>query len=202
MKPESGRILIDSIDISTVNTQTLRNRIVRLFPPPCIPSPHHYPFYAPPSTPLPPFLTHSLTIIQTFLAQEPHLFPGTIHTNLDPLSQHSPADCASVLHRIAASQHWTLSTEVEAGGKNLSQGQRQLVGLARAVLRRSSVIVLDEATASIDLETAVDVQRVLREELKESTVITIAHRLEAVEGADFYLKLDSGKLVEWGACGR
>lgn len=114
MKPESGRISIDGVDVATVNTQALRSRV-------------------------------------TFLAQEPTLFPGTLRTNLDPLSQHSRDECAEVLHRVAASQNWTLDTEVEAGGKNLSQGQRQLVGLARAVLRRSSVVILDEVRAPSSL---------------------------------------------------
>ncbi|KAL8950390.1 MAG: hypothetical protein Q9222_003570 [Ikaeria aurantiellina] len=135
----------------------------------------------------------------TFLAQDPVLFPGSMHQNLDPLSEHPSSDCASVLHRIGGSTYnWTLDTEIEAGGKNLSQGQRQLVGLARAILRRSSVVILDEATASIDTETAIAIQQILREELRQSTVITIAHRLEAVKDADFFVRLEEGRVTEWG----
>lgn len=93
------------------------------------------------------------------------------------------------------SSQLTLSTPVDGGGKNLSQGQRQLIGLGRAVLRRSPVVILDEATASIDKKTAFYIQQVLREELKQSTVITIAHRVEAVKGADFEIVLDKGKVV-------
>lgn len=89
----------------------------------------------------------------------------------------------------------TLSTRVDGGGRNLSQGQRQLVGLGRAVLRRSPVVILDEATASIDKRTAFCIQQVLREELRQSTVITIAHRVEAVKDADFEIVLDKGKVV-------
>ncbi|ROV97829.1 hypothetical protein VPNG_08678 [Cytospora leucostoma] len=89
----------------------------------------------------------------------------------------------------------SLATRVDGGGKNLSQGQRQLIGLARAVLRRSPLVILDEATASIDKKTAFYIQKVLREELRESTVITIAHRVEAVRDADFEIVLDKGKLV-------
>lgn len=96
----------------------------------------------------------------------------------------------------SASSHLTLSTPVDGGGKNLSQGQRQLIGLGRAVLRRSPVVILDEATASIDKKTAFYIQQVLREELKQSTVITIAHRVEAVKGADFEIVLDKGKVVK------
>lgn len=89
-----------------------------------------------------------------------------------------------------------LSTRVDGGGKNLSQGQRQLIGLGRAVLRRSPVVILDEATASIDKKTAFYIQQVLREELRQSTVITIAHRVEAVKDADFEIVLDKGKVVK------
>ncbi|KAL8918728.1 MAG: hypothetical protein Q9172_005298 [Xanthocarpia lactea] len=161
MKPESGRIFIDNIDISKVNTQALRNRV-------------------------------------TFLAQEPILFPGSMRHNLDPLDEHANDACDAVLQRIGGTHHWTLDTEIEAGGKNLSQGQRQLVGLARAILRRSAIVILDEATASIDTETAMQIQAILREELKESTVITIAHRLEAVRDADFFIRLEEGKVVGCG----
>ena len=137
----------------------------------------------------------------TFLAQDPVLFPGTLRQNLDPLSLHSDEDCASVLERVASKHGWKLETIIEAGGENLSQGQRQLVGLARAVLRRSSVVILDEATASIDAETAEEVQKVLREELRGSTVVVIAHRLEAVRGADFFVRLERGRAVEQGRVG-
>ncbi|KAH8599971.1 ABC transporter-like protein [Bisporella sp. PMI_857] len=162
--PTSGRILIDGIDISQVNTQALRSRI-------------------------------------TFLAQEPVLFPGTMQSNLDPLSEFSDTDCAAVLEKIAGRHNWSLDTHIDSGGRNLSQGQRQLVGLARALLRRSAIVVMDEATASIDFETAGRIQEILREEMKESTVITIAHRVEAVRGADFCVKLGGGRVLEVGKPG-
>lgn len=159
--PESGRILIDGVDISTVSKQALRSRV-------------------------------------TFLAQEPVLFPGSMRKNLDPLDEYSDGACETVLSKIAGNHGWTLSTNIEGGGKGLSQGQRQLVGLARAMLRRSPVLIMDEATASIDFETAQRIQSVLREEMKESTVITIAHRLEAVKNADYCIVLGKGKLVQAG----
>lgn len=130
----------------------------------------------------------------TFLAQDPVLFPGTLRQNLDPLSTHSDAACTEVLQRVCTRQPWTLSTVIEAGGRNLSQGQRQLVGLARAVLRKSSVVIFDEATASIDAETVGQIMRVLGTELKGSTVVTIAHRAEAIRGAEWHVRL------EWGVC--
>ena len=158
---EKGRILIDGIDLATVDRQALRSRI-------------------------------------TFLAQEPVLFEGSLRHNLDPTKEHSDNDCMLVVERVAGKFGWTLMTQVEAGGKNLSQGQRQLVGLARAILRRSSVIIMDEATASIDVETAWEIQRVLREELKNSTVITIAHRTAAVRDADNAIVLANGRLESFG----
>lgn len=134
----------------------------------------------------------------TFLAQDPVLFPGTMRQNLDPLEEHSDDACTGVLQRVCDRQGWSLDTPIDGAGRNLSQGQRQLVGLARAVLRRSAIIILDEATASIDMETAMQIQQVLHEEMKESTVITIAHRLEAVRGADYCLVLGKGKVLEQG----
>jgi ABC-type multidrug transport system fused ATPase/permease subunit len=162
--PTSGRILIDNIDISTINTQALRKRV-------------------------------------TFLAQEPVLFPGTMRANLDPIDEYSDLECSTVLSKIAQRHNWTLDTHVDTGGKNLSQGQRQLVGLARALLRRSAIVIMDEATASIDKETAMRIQEILREEMRESTVITIAHRVEAVKNADFCVELGKGRVVEVGKPG-
>ena len=130
----------------------------------------------------------------TFLAQEPTLFPGTLKHNLDPTEEYEDEDCINVIERVCPNYGWTLKTEIESSGKNLSQGQRQLIGLARAVLRRSPIIIMDEATASIDQDTAWEIQRVLREELSNSTVVTIAHRKEAVRDADICLILEKGKL--------
>ena len=141
---------------------------------------------------------HLLRTRVTFLAQDPVLFVGTMRKNLDPINEHTDEACESVLKRVCAKQEWELDTKIEAGGRNLSQGQRQLVGLARAVLRRSAIIILDEATASIDPETAMQIQQVMHEEMRDSTVITIAHRLEAVRNADYCIELGYGKVVREG----
>ncbi|KAK7427150.1 hypothetical protein QQZ08_006263 [Neonectria magnoliae] len=133
----------------------------------------------------------------TFIQQDPTLFPGTLRDNIDPEGKFTDEQCNNAIHRVLG-QEWGLDSQIDAGGKNLSQGQRQLVGIGRAVLRRSGLVILDEATASIDRGTAARVQRILREELAKSTVITIAHRLEAVEDANWCLRLDHGKVVECG----
>ncbi|KAK5989685.1 ATP-binding cassette transporter abc4-like protein [Cladobotryum mycophilum] len=133
----------------------------------------------------------------TFIQQDPTLFPGTLRDNIDPEGKFPDLACLNAIHRVLGPE-FTLDTQIDAAGKNLSQGQRQLVGIARAVLRRSGLVILDEATASIDRATAATVQRILREELASSTVITIAHRLEAVEDANWCLRLDHGKVVECG----
>ncbi|KAF7556810.1 hypothetical protein G7Z17_g1145 [Cylindrodendrum hubeiense] len=133
----------------------------------------------------------------TFIQQDPTLFPGTLRDNIDPEGKFSDTECNNAIHRVLG-EEWGLYSQIDAGGKNLSQGQRQLVGIGRAVLRRSGLVILDEATASIDRGTAARVQRILREELSKSTVITIAHRLEAVEDANWCLRLDHGNVVECG----
>ena len=142
--------------------------------------------------------TEALRTRVTFVAQEPVLFDGTMRQNLDPLSQYTDEECAAVLHRICARHGWTLETHIEPGGRNLSQGQRQIIGLTRAVLRRSSIVILDEATASVDAQTSMEIQQILREEMQESTVITIAHRVEAVRNADFAIVLDKGRVAAQG----
>lgn len=133
----------------------------------------------------------------TFIQQDPTLFPGTLRDNIDPEGKFSDNECENAIHRVLGKE-WGLASQIDAGGKNLSQGQRQLVGIGRAVLRKSGLVILDEATASIDRGTAATVQRILREELSKSTVITIAHRLEAVEDANWCLRLERGRVLNCG----
>ncbi|KAK4226740.1 hypothetical protein QBC38DRAFT_219190 [Podospora fimiseda] len=145
---------------------------------------------------------HALRSNITFVAQDPVLFSGTLRDNLDPTNEKTDEECATVLQQVFGGglTNFTINTELDGGGRCISQGQRQLIGLARAILRRSPVVIMDEATASIDHLTAAKIHRLLREELKYSTVITIAHRVEAVTDADFEIVLDRGRVVR--ACRR
>ncbi|CEL61414.1 ATP-dependent bile acid permease OS=Saccharomyces cerevisiae (strain ATCC 204508 / S288c) GN=YBT1 PE=1 SV=2 [Rhizoctonia solani AG-1 IB] len=90
-----------------------------------------------------------------------------------------------------------LETTVSEGGNNFSHGQRQLLSMARALLRKSDVIVMDESTASVDFETDAKIQATVREEFKQSMLITIAHRLRTVIDNDRILVLDAGRVVEF-----
>jgi ABC-type multidrug transport system fused ATPase/permease subunit len=133
----------------------------------------------------------------TLLAQDPILFPGSLRHNLDPQSEHGDAECLSALSLACLdTTRFTLNFEVAAHGNNLSQGQRQLVSLARALLRKSAVVIMDEATASVDLQTAEQVYRVVREELQSqgSTIVSVAHRRGAMEGVDATVTLVGGRV--------
>ena len=91
----------------------------------------------------------------------------------------------------------TLDTQISPGGTNFSQGQRQLIAMARALLRRSAIIVLDEATSSIDFATDAKIQATIREEFGGSLLLTVAHRLRTVIDYDRLIVLDKGELVEF-----
>jgi ABC-type multidrug transport system fused ATPase/permease subunit len=137
----------------------------------------------------------------TFIAQDPVMFSGTIRENLDPLGEYSDEECQATLERVTVDTSratWSLSKKIEPGGKNLSQGERQLMGIARAVLRRSAIVILDEATSSMDLTTSMELQSIIRKELKDTTLLTIAHRPETIRGADHYVMLENGRVIKEG----
>ncbi|KAG2290989.1 hypothetical protein Bca52824_037658 [Brassica carinata] len=136
------------------------------------------------------------------IPQAPVLFSGTVRFNLDPFGEHNDADLWESLERAHLKDTIRrnplgLDAEVSEAGENFSVGQRQLLSLARALLRRSKILVLDEATAAVDVRTDVLIQKTIREEFKSCTMLIIAHRLNTIIDCDKVLVLDSGKVQEF-----
>ncbi|KAG8856642.1 hypothetical protein FRC20_000439 [Serendipita sp. 405] len=182
VEARQGRIMVDGIDISKIGLEDLRTRI-------------------------------------TVVSQDVALFEGSVRSNLDPFEEHSDEECWDVLRRCHLATNLstsetngaqakgtlrkrkavftTLEEQISVAGGSLSAGQRQLVALARAMLRRSQVVLTDEATSAIDLELDDQIQQTIRQELGDATVITIAHRLRTVIEYDRILVLDRGRIVEF-----
>uniref|UniRef100_A0A8C4T0M2 ABC-type glutathione-S-conjugate transporter n=1 Tax=Erpetoichthys calabaricus TaxID=27687 RepID=A0A8C4T0M2_ERPCA len=145
---------------------------------------------------------HDLREKLNIIPQDPVLFSGTVRENLDPLGSHSDSELWMALELchlkdFVQSLPEHIHHEVAEGGENLSVGQRQLLCLTRALLRKTKVLILDEATASIDLETDNLVQMTIRKTFSDCTILTIAHRLHTIMDSDRVLVLDSGRVVEF-----
>ncbi|KAI9501825.1 YLL048Cp-like protein [Coemansia spiralis] len=173
MEASAGRIVVDGVDISHIGVGDLRSRL-------------------------------------TIIPQDPVLFAGTIRSNLDPFNEHRDEELWLALRRAHllgdenSEQHATGSVKlagskmvVVENGSNFSQGQRQLIALARALVKRTRVIILDEATASVDFDTDAKIQATIRTEFTDSTLLCIAHRLRTIVDYDKVLVLDHGEVVEY-----
>jgi len=182
----SGSIKIDDVDIRAVGLKKLRSTIA-------------------------------------VIPQDPVLFSGTIRTNLDPFGEYDDGRLFGVLEQVGlytpmervssklsltslgsekraggrAQPIKSLSEEVSEGGVNFSVGQRQLLVIARAMLTGASIVIMDEATASVDADTDARIQRVFRSEFKNATCITVAHRLNTIMDSDLVLVMDDGKAAEF-----
>ncbi|KRJ97653.1 multidrug resistance-associated protein 1 isoform X14 [Drosophila yakuba] len=147
---------------------------------------------------------HMLRSRLTIIPQDPVLFSGSLRINLDPFEIKTDDEIwkaleLSHLKSFVKSLAAGLNHEISEGGENLSVGQRQLVCLARALLRKTKVLVLDEATAAVDLETDDLIQKTIRTEFKECTVLTIAHRLNTILDSDKVIVLDKGQITEFAS---
>ena len=158
-------MLIDGVDVGTLNLQTARR---------------------------------SMAVI----AQDPVLFGGSLRRNLDPFSVQTDLDLWTLLEEVQLKAMveklpGQLEYRVNETGSNFSVGERQLVCLARALVQKSKIIIMDEATANVDFKTDNLIQEVIRHKFKDSTVLTIAHRLNTIMDYDKVLILDGGRMVEF-----
>lgn len=171
LEPRQGQVFIDGLDIHKMKLSALREQLA-------------------------------------IVPQHPVLFSGTIRSNLDPFNRYPDTEVYSALERVYLvssddeflQNQFTLSTPVSEGGLNFSQGQRQLLCLARSVLQRPKIMLLDEATSAVDKETDDLIQQAIRDEFgrNSSSLLVIAHRLSTVADFDRILVMDQGKMVEFG----
>jgi ABC-type multidrug transport system fused ATPase/permease subunit len=141
----------------------------------------------------------------SIIPQDPFLAGATLRECLDPFGEHSDDVISEALKSVrldstsGLGNSVLLSAKLEEGGSNYSVGERQLLNLARALLCQPKLLVLDEATASIDGETDAFIQKMLRTRFPSTTLVTVAHRLNTIMDYDFVLVMDAGHAVEFGS---
>lgn len=146
---------------------------------------------------------HELRSKLTIIPQDPTLFTGSLRFNLDPFDQYSDQQLIDSLIEVHLSSFFSqssdgLSHQIVSNGENMSAGQKQLICLARTLLKKTKILILDEATANIDNQTDSYIQSVIKKHFKNCTVMTIAHRLDTVINCDRIVVLSHGSIVESG----
>ncbi|GAA5856368.1 hypothetical protein JCM8547_008708 [Rhodosporidiobolus lusitaniae] len=145
---------------------------------------------------------HDLRSRLSVIPQDPQLWTGTLRDNLDPTGRASDAQLWSALEQCRLKEHvegmdGKLEAKIEEGGSNFSSGQRQLLCLGRALIRRSKILILDEATAAVDVESDREIQQVIRREFGSCTTFTVAHRIGTIMDSDKILVVDAGRVAEY-----
>ena len=136
----------------------------------------------------------------TIIPQEPTIIEGTLRENVDPSNVYNDQQIINVLNDVGLDdfmQDKTLDYEIENNGNNISIGEKQLICIARALIKKSKIILMDEATANIDYKTETFLQTSINQSLKDCTVITIAHRIKTIINYDKILVLNNGEIVEY-----
>ena len=144
------------------------------------------------------YLRDKLSIV----AQEPFLIESTVRDNIDPMKKHSDEEILQILDDFGIFKKLgkeKLDIKIKENGKNLSLGEKQLISFARAIIKKNKIIILDEATSSLDRETEKIIQKNMKYYFKDSTVIMIAHHLQMVQGCQTILVIDNGEIVENGS---
>lgn len=192
LEAREGKIVIDGIDISKMQLHDLRSRLAIIPQDPVL-------FSGTVRSNLDAFDEHGDAELYDAL-ERVHLIRGTGNVSRsEPASAAATTDAPSSLGSsdINSNIFSNLSSRISEGGLNLSQGQRQLLCLARAIVSRPKIMLLDEATSAVDMATDVLIQRSIREEFEDSTLLVIAHRLSTIADFDRILVMSDGKAVEY-----